>query len=64
MAENRLITLRKSADEKEESDLSDYNLPYDFVDELEDMDPTERQFILDEPGAKQDLWDNESEVSF
>jgi hypothetical protein len=64
VAENHLIILRKIADEKEESDLCDYALPYDFVDELEDMDPTERQFILDEFGARQDPWDNEGEVSF
>ncbi|MCP4259365.1 MAG: DUF397 domain-containing protein [Planctomycetes bacterium] len=64
IAEIRLITLRKIDDEKEESDLNDYALPYDFVDELEDMDPTERQFILDELGTRQDPWDDESEVSF
>jgi len=43
-------------------DLSGYALPHDFVDELENMNPTERQFILDELAARPDLWDEEEEV--
>ncbi len=43
-------------------DLNGYALPYDFVDELENMNPTERQFILDELAEKPDLWDEEEEV--
>ena len=38
-------------------DLSDYALPYDFLDEFELMEPEERQFILDELADKPDLWD-------
>ncbi len=64
VAENSLSTPRKSSDEKAGSDSGDYALPYDFADELEDMDPTERRFILDELGARQDPWDEESEVIF
>ena len=44
------------------SDLSNYALPYDFLDEFEKMDTTERQFILDELADKPELWDEESEV--
>jgi hypothetical protein len=64
VVENSYSPLRKSSDEKTESGLRDYALPYDFVEELENMDPTERQFILDEMGARPDPWDEESEVSF
>lgn len=64
VAEIRLRTPLKGSNEKEESDFRDYALPHDFADELEDMDPTERQFILDELGARQDPWDDESEVIF
>jgi len=38
-------------------DLSDYALPYDFLDEFELMEPEERQFILDELADRPDLWD-------
>jgi proteasome lid subunit RPN8/RPN11 len=40
-------------------DLSDYALPYDFLDEFEKMEPEERQFILDELSDRPDLWDEE-----
>lgn len=48
VVENSFGTFRKISDEKAKSGFRDYALPYDFVDELENMDPTERQFILDE----------------
>ncbi|MFC1605177.1 hypothetical protein ACFL5F_09150, partial [Planctomycetota bacterium] len=38
-------------------DLSDYALPYDFLDEFEQMESDERQFILDELANRPDLWD-------
>jgi proteasome lid subunit RPN8/RPN11 len=38
-------------------DLSDYALPYDFLNEFEKMEPEERQFILDELADRPDLWD-------
>jgi len=45
-------------------DFSDYALPYDFIDELEKMEPVERQFILDELADRPELWDEESEVMY
>jgi proteasome lid subunit RPN8/RPN11 len=38
-------------------------LPYDFLEEFEEMEPAERQFILDELADRPDLWDEE-EVRF
>jgi len=40
-------------------DLNGYALPYDFIDELEKMEPAERQFILDELAESPELWDEE-----
>ena len=40
-------------------DLSDYALPYDFIDEFESMEPEEQQFILDELAERPELWDEE-----
>jgi len=45
-------------------DFSDYALPYDFINELEKMEPAERQFILDELADRPELWDEESEVMY
>ena len=41
--------------------MSDFALPYDFVDEFERMEPEERQIILDELAERPELWD-EKEV--
>lgn len=61
-----LSSFDKNSDKNDESlvtdDFSDYALPYDFINELEQMDPTERQFILDELADRPELWDEESEV--
>lgn len=46
------------------SDISDLALPYDFIDELENMDPAERRFILDELAARPDLYEQEEEGIF
>ena len=43
-------------------DLSSYALPYDFLEEFEQMEPQERLFILDELAGRPELWDEESEV--
>ena len=43
-------------------DLSSY-VPSDFINELEKMEPEERQFILDELADRPELWD-ESEVMY
>jgi proteasome lid subunit RPN8/RPN11 len=40
-------------------DLSSYALPDDFLDEFEQMEPVERQFILDELADRPDLWGQE-----
>lgn len=39
-------------------------VPYDFMDEFEQMDIDERQLYLDELAERLDLWDHESEVMF
>ncbi len=43
-------------------DLADSILPYDFLQEFEQMDPAQRQIILDELAKRPELWDQESEV--
>ena len=45
-------------------DLADAVLPYDFLQEFENMDPAQRQIILDELAERPELWDEESEVLF
>jgi proteasome lid subunit RPN8/RPN11 len=45
------------------NDLSDYALPYDFLDEFESMEPQERQFILDELAERPELWDEKEVMS-
>jgi len=37
-------------------------LPYDLLSEFEDMDPAQRQIILDELAERPELWDDEREV--
>jgi len=37
-------------------------LPYDLLSEFEDMDPAQRQIILDELADRPELWDDEREV--
>ena len=39
-------------------------LPYDYISELEKLDPAQRQLILDELADRPDLWDEESEVLY
>lgn len=43
-------------------DLDQFALPYDFINEFEQMEPEERQFILDELADRPELWDEEQEV--
>jgi hypothetical protein len=47
-----------------ENDVTSYALPYDFVNELEKMEPAERQLVLDELADRPDLWDEESEAMY
>ncbi|MFC1636811.1 hypothetical protein ACFL5Z_18450, partial [Planctomycetota bacterium] len=46
----------------EDSDLTGYALPYDFLEEFEHMELEERQVILDELAHRPELWNEESEV--
>ena len=45
-----------------EPGLSEYSLPQDILDQLEEMEPAERQAVLDELAIRPDLWGDESEV--
>lgn len=59
--------LREQPSNKEEAvgnELSRYALPCDFINEFEQMEPAERQFILDELAESPELWEEESEVMF
>ena len=46
------------------NDISSCTLPYNFIDELEKMEPAERQSILDELAERPDLWDENEEVMY
>jgi hypothetical protein len=46
------------------ADLDSYALPYDFIEELEEMSPAERQVVLDELAGRPELWNEESEVMY
>ena len=62
--DNRFSTSDKTTSQETSSDSDGYTLPYNFIDELENMDPAERQFIMDELGGSLDPWDDEREVMF
>jgi len=42
--------------------LYDYSVPDDWLDELEDMEPSERRLVLEELSAGGDLWEEKEEV--
>jgi proteasome lid subunit RPN8/RPN11 len=44
-------------------DLNNFALPYDFLEGFEQMEPEERQFILDELADRPDLWDQEEVIT-
>jgi len=56
--------LGSSSDQPESvvDELSSYAMPYDLLQEFENMEPAERQLILDELAERPDLWDEEGEV--
>ena len=54
-----LTTTGNNAEVSRRTDITNYGLPYDFLDEFENMEPAERQFILDELAERPDLWDEE-----
>ena len=45
-----------------EPDLDEYSLPWDVLEQLEEMAPEERQAVLDELAGRPDLWGEESGV--
>ena len=45
-----------------EPDLSEYSLPQDILEQLEEMEPAERKAVLDDLAIRPGLWDEESEV--
>lgn len=45
------------------NDLTSLAMPYDFIGELEKMEPAERQFILDELADRPDMWDEDEVMS-
>ena len=47
----------------QETNVADYSVPDDWLEELEEMGPAERRLILDELAARPDLWD-ETEVIY
>ncbi len=47
-----------------QADLSGYTCPEDWLEDLEAMEPAERQAILDELGIRPDLWEEREEVLF
>lgn len=47
-----------------EPDLNEYSLPQDLLEQLEEMEPAERQAVLNELAVGPDLWGEESEVVF
>ena len=48
--------------DSEEPELSEYSLPQDILEQLGEMEPAERQVVLDELSVRPDLWGEESEV--
>ncbi len=46
-----------------EYDLEDYALPSDILEQIEDMEPEERQYVLDELAVRPDLWGEEEVLS-
>ena len=49
-------------DRSSSSELQGCALPYDFLEEFENLDPAQRQILLDELAERPDLWNEESEV--
>ena len=50
--ENEVVTRRE---------LEDYALPAEILEQIEEMEPAERQYVLDELAARPDLWADEAE---
>ena len=58
-------TTTLSTDKEKDSEIIDYDdycLPTDVIEQIEEMEPAERQFVLNELAERPDLWNDESEV--
>ena len=53
--------LEKDKEVVTEYDLENYALPSDVLEQIEEMEPEERQYVLEELAARPDLWTDESE---
>lgn len=51
-------------DRPSSNELQGAALPYDFLEEFENLEPAQRQILLDELAERPDLWNEESEVLF
>jgi len=51
-----------NVERRSDTELLGHALPYDFLVEFEDMEPAQRQLILDELAERPELWDEEREV--
>ena len=47
-----------------DSSVTDYCLPQDIIEQLEEMEPAERQAVLDELSVRPELWSSEEEEVF
>ncbi len=45
------------------TEVEDVDLPYHLIEDFENMDPAERQFVLDELSSRPELWDQEEVLS-
>ncbi len=61
-ATSDLAVLREDQTYLTEREPDAYGLPCDFMDEFLELDPQERQMVLDELAGQPDLWDQEGEV--
>lgn len=59
--ENCLISMGDNQGDGLFDGVNDLALPYDVVDQLEDMSPAERQMVMDELACRSDIWEQEME---
>ena len=51
-------------DEAAETDVASCSVPDDWLEDLEEMDPTERQFVLDELAGRHEPWFEAMEAAY
>jgi len=54
-------TIFGSNNQVDDDDFKDLALPYDFIDEFDQMEPCERQFVLNELAARPESYDDYQE---